>query len=53
MRWSYSVVVRGVWVLVTGDDLGGHPVWRPDEGVPPAHCPVQLSADAEVDWGQS
>ncbi len=28
------VVVRGVRVLVAGDHLGGHPVGRPDKGVP-------------------
>jgi hypothetical protein len=28
------VVVRGVWVLVAGDHLGGHPVGRPDKSVP-------------------
>lgn len=44
----HPVVVGGVWVLVAGDDLGGHPVRRPDEGVPSPHRPVQLGADAKV-----
>lgn len=48
MQGSYSVVVRGVWVLVTGDDLRSHPVRGPDEGVPPPDRPIQLSANAKV-----
>lgn len=44
----HPVVVGGVRVLIAGDDLWGHPVRRPDEGVPPAHRPIQLSADAKV-----
>lgn len=44
----HPVVVGGVWVLVAGDDLGGHPVRRPDEGVPSPNSPIQLSADAKV-----
>ncbi len=47
----YPVVVRGVWVLVAGDDLRSHPVRCPDEGVPAAHGSIQLSADAEVHCG--
>lgn len=44
----HPVVVGGVWVFITGDDLRRHPVRRPNEGVPPADGPVQLSADTEV-----
>lgn len=44
----YPVVVGGVGVLVTGDDLGSHPVGSADEGVPAAHGPVQLSAHPEI-----
>ena len=33
------VVVRGVGVLVARDHLRGHPVRRPDEGIP-AHRPI-------------
>lgn len=49
---SYPVIVRGVWVLVTGDDLGGHPVRGPDEGVSPPDGAIQLSAHTEVDCGE-
>ena len=45
----YPVVVCGVWVLVAGDDLRCHPVWRADEGVPATHCAVQLRTHAKVD----
>lgn len=45
---SYSVIVRGVWVLVASDDLRCHPIRGPDEGVPPPHCPVELGAHAKV-----
>lgn len=45
---SYSVIVGSIWVLVTGDDLGGHPIGRADEGVPPPHCAIQLGAHAKV-----
>ena len=44
-------VVRGVGVLVTGDDLGRHPIRRPDESVPPSHCSVQLGRNTEVHCG--
>lgn len=44
----YLEVIRGVGVLITGDDLGSHPVRRPDKRVSPAHRAVQLSAHAKV-----
>lgn len=44
----YPVIVGGIGVLVTGDDLGGHPVWGAYERVPPPHGPVQLGAHSEV-----
>ena len=44
----YPVIVGGIRVLVTGDDLGGHPVWGAYERVPPPHGPVQLGAHSEV-----
>lgn len=47
---SYSVVIRGIWVLVTSNDLGSHPIWSPDEGVPPPNGPIQLGANAKVHW---
>lgn len=46
----YPVVVGSVRVLVASDDLRGHPVRRPDEGVPPSYCAVQLSTYTEVHW---
>lgn len=45
---TYPVVVGGVGVLVTGDDLRCHPVGSADEGVPPAYGPVQLSTHAKI-----
>ena len=48
----YPVIVGGVRVLVTGDDLGGHPVGGAYERVPPPHGPVQLGAHPEVHCGQ-
>lgn len=47
---SYSVVIGGIWVLVTGDDLRSHPVGGAYERVSPPHSPVQLSAHSEIDW---
>lgn len=41
-------VIRGLGVLVAGDDLRRHPVRRPDERVPPSHRAVQLSAHTKV-----
>ena len=46
----YPVIVGGIRVLITGDDLGGHPVGGPDEGVPPAHRAVQLCAHPKIHW---
>lgn len=43
-------VVGGLRVLVTGDDLWCHPVWRPNERVPPSYCPVQLGRNAKVHY---
>lgn len=52
--WSaYPVVICGVGVLVTGDDFWCHPVGRANEGVPPAHGPVQLGTHAKVHWGHT
>lgn len=48
---THLEVVRGVGVLVTGDDLGRHPIRRPDESVPPSHCSVQLGRNTEVHCG--
>lgn len=50
MLKTYSVIVCGVWVLVTSNDLRRHPIRSADEGVSSPHCPVQLSADTKVHW---
>lgn len=52
LRWkkSYSVVVGGVWILVTGDDLWSHPIGSTNESVPSTNCLVQLSRDSKVNW---
>lgn len=47
-RGHYPVVIGGVGVLVTGDDLRGHPIRCADEGVPAPHGPVQLSTHPKV-----
>lgn len=46
----YPVIVGGVGVLVTGNNLWCHPVGCTDEGVPAAHCPVQLGTHSEIHW---
>ena len=48
----HPVIIGGVGVLVTGDDLGSHPVRGAYEGVSPAHGPVQLSTHAEIHCGR-
>ena len=48
----YPVIVGGVRVLVTGNDLRGHPVWGAYERIPPPHGPVQLGTHPEVHCGQ-
>lgn len=48
----YPVIVGGVGVLVTGNDLRGHPVRGAYERVPPPHGPVQLGTHPEVHCGQ-
>lgn len=46
----YPVIIGGVGVLVTGNNLWCHPVGCTDEGVPAAHCPVQLGTHSEIHW---
>jgi len=53
MNQVYLEVICGVRVLITGDDLGGHPVRRPDKGVPPPHRAVQLSTHAKVNYADA
>lgn len=48
----YPVIVGGIGVLVTGNDLRGHPVRGAYERVPPPHGPVQLGTHPEVHCGQ-
>lgn len=50
---TYLEVVRGVRVLIAGDDLRGHPVRCPDERVPSPHRPVQLGAHTKVHCGNT
>lgn len=47
---SYSVIIGGIWVLITGDDLRSHPVGRAYERVSPADGPVKLSAHTKIHW---
>lgn len=47
----YLEVVSGIWIFIAGNDLGGHPVRRSNEGVSPAHRSVQLSADTKIHCG--
>lgn len=49
---SYSVIIGGVWILVTGDDLRSHPVGGAYERISPPNSPVELSAHPEIDWGE-
>lgn len=46
---TYSVVIRGIRVFITGDHLRCHPVRGTDERVPTPHRAVQLGTDPEVD----
>lgn len=46
----YPVVIGGVRVLITGNDLWCHPVRCTNEGVPTPHGPVQLSAHPKINW---
>lgn len=45
---EYPVVISGLWVFITGNDLWSHPIWSTDEGVPPADGLVQLSRHTKV-----
>lgn len=45
---SYPVVIGGIGVLVTGNDFWSHPVWGPNESVPPPHSAVQLGTHPKV-----
>lgn len=47
---SYSVIIGGIWVLITGDDLRSHPVGRAYERISPADRPVKLSAHTKIHW---
>lgn len=46
--WSYPEVVGRVWVLIAGNNLRSHPVGSPNEGVPAANSPVQLSTHSKI-----
>lgn len=39
---KYPVVIRGLGVLVTGDDLWSHPIGSANEGVPSTDRLIQL-----------
>jgi hypothetical protein len=47
---SYSVVIGGVRVLITGDDLRSHPIRGAYECVSPSNCPVQLSTNTKINY---
>lgn len=49
---QYLKVVSGIRIFITSNDLRGHPVRRSNEGIPPAHCSVQLSTDTKIHYGQ-
>lgn len=51
-RVQYLEVVSGVRIFITSNDLRGHPVRRPNEGISSAHCSVQLSTDAKIHYGK-
>lgn len=45
---AYPIIIGGVRVLITGDDLWGHPVRGPNESVSSAHSAVQLSTHPKI-----
>lgn len=45
---TYSVIIGGVWVLITGDDLRSHPVGGAYERISPSNGPVQLSTHTKI-----
>lgn len=49
---SYSVIVGGIWVLITSDNLRSHPVGGAYEGVSPPNRPVELSTHTKIDCGR-
>lgn len=53
VRINYLEVIRGIRILVTGDDLRGHPVRGPNKRVPPSHRTVQLSTHTKVHCTQN
>lgn len=49
LTWlSYSVIIRSIWIFITGNNFWSHPVWSSNESVSPANCPVQLSAHTKI-----
>lgn len=46
----YPVVIGGVRVLITGNNLRCHPVRCANEGVPTPNGPVQLSTHPKINW---
>lgn len=49
-NWSYPVVIGGIRILVTGDNLRSHPIWGADESVSTSNSPVQLSTHSKINW---
>lgn len=49
---KYPVIICGLWVLITCDDLRRHPIWSTNEGIPSTDRLVKLCWDAKVNWNK-
>lgn len=47
---NYPVVICGLGVLITGDDLRSHPIGSANEGVPSTNRLIQLCRHSKVNW---
>lgn len=45
-----SVVICGIWVLITRDHFRCHPVGCTNESVAPSNCTIQLCTHTKIDW---
>lgn len=47
---KYPVIICGLRVFITCDDLRRHPIWSTDEGIPSTDRLVELCWDSKVNW---
>lgn len=53
VRRAHLIVICGIRILITCDDLWCHPIRSAYESVPAAHGAIQLCTYTKVHWGSN